>query len=158
MNQPLNASRPKQMREYDVPTSIEHLLPWDLVEARIVNAKNYWLTTVGKNCQPHSTPVWGVRTNSSLVFSCARTSRKARDLRSNKEMGVYLEDGTEAVIIEGTGEEVEDKDQFNNLKGEYIKKYAMGFPDDSPLWKIRPSIVFAWKEFPKTCTRYDFGF
>src|SRR5579884_2390097 len=54
-----SASRP-DIPGYGVPEGDEGVLPWSHVVARLAEARNYWVATVGANGRPHAVPVWGI--------------------------------------------------------------------------------------------------
>ena len=77
------------------------LLTWQEVEQRLSNAKNYWLGSVRLDHRPHVIPVWGVWVQGRFYFDGSPQTRHARNILENPAVNVHLENGDEAVILEG---------------------------------------------------------
>jgi hypothetical protein len=138
----------------------EGLLPWAWAEQRLTDARNYWVSTTSPDGQPHAMPVWAVWLDDGLYFSTGRLTRKARNLASNAECVVSPESAAEAVIVEGTAEEVADSTSLERVAGVYTAKYGMGFPPEEPVYRVRPRVVFGLIEnaddFAGAATRWRF--
>jgi hypothetical protein len=93
-----------QMAEYGVPTDIDGVLPWSWAEERLLRSKNFWLVTASVTARPHALPVWGVWLTGEerFVFSCAASSRKARNLTENPQLVITIDDTVECVSVEAT--------------------------------------------------------
>jgi hypothetical protein len=152
-----DASRP-HIPEYGIPESEEGMLPWDYVAERLEQSPNYWVCTTRSDGRPHAVPVWGVYVDSTLYVSGGAQVRWVRNLEQNRAIAVHLEDGTQAVIVEGiadrlTAESI-DPDLFKRLGDAYQAKYETGF--GLPVWAVRPRLVLAWMNFPADTTRWVF--
>jgi nitroimidazol reductase NimA-like FMN-containing flavoprotein (pyridoxamine 5'-phosphate oxidase superfamily) len=102
-------------------------------------------------------PVWGVWTDDVFYFSTGRKSRKGRNLTDNPACTITNDDGEEAVIVEGSAEEVKEAGKLERVAAAYIKKYKMdprGMGE--PIFEVRPRTVFGFieKSFPKSATRW----
>ena len=53
-------------------------------------------------------PVWGVWLDDTFYFSTGRKSRKGRNLAANAACTITNDDAEDAVIVEGSAEEVKD--------------------------------------------------
>jgi len=143
---------------YGVPETGEGMLTWDFVTERMKKARNFWIATIGPNNRPHTRPVWGVWVDETAYFGGSPDVRWARNLAASPEVTVHLESGDEAVIIEGTVEKLTEENAdpalLSRIDDAYEAKYNMRH--GTPVYRVRPRVVFAWKEFPTTPTRWRF--
>jgi nitroimidazol reductase NimA-like FMN-containing flavoprotein (pyridoxamine 5'-phosphate oxidase superfamily) len=103
--------------------------------------------------------VWGVWFDDAFYFSTGRKSRKGRNLAANPACTITNDDGEEAVIVEGTAQEVRDEAALERLTAAYQKKYKMDPRSmGEPIFVVRPHTVFGFieKSFPKSATRWRF--
>ena len=105
-------------------------------------------------------PVWGVWLDGRFWFSTGRLSRKARNLKENPACVVCPEPGDEAVILEGTAEEVTGPSLARFVET-YNAKYSWELdPDEGPIYAVHPVVVFGFIEhsdsFTATATRWRF--
>ena len=155
------ADRP-QMPEYGIlpPGEGRGLLPWNWAAERLAQSHNYWLATTRPDGRAHLMAVWGVWVDGRLCFSTARSSVKARNLGRNPRCVVSTESGAEAVIVEGTADEVNDGPFRSQIEKAYTAKYGEGFPNDSHLLVVRPTVAFAFieagEDFVGAATRWRF--
>ncbi len=149
------AGRP-YIRDYGIPSSIEGTLPWSHVVGRMSAARNYWVGTADRQGQPHVTPVWGVWVEDTLYFGGGPDTRWSRNLAANPQVAVHLESGEDVVILEGVVERITDPAHplVGPIDDAYEAKYAMRH--GTPLWVLRPRLVFAWSKFPDNATRWRF--
>jgi hypothetical protein len=151
-------SRPDVPASYGVPQSEKGMLPWSHVVERMTAASNYWVGTTRPDGRPHTVPVWGVWVDDTFFHGGGPDTRKARNLQRNPNMVVHLESGSEVVIIEGTAEiltpENADPDLLRRIDDAYEAKYGMRH--GTPVWALRPSVAFAWTQYPTTVTRWTF--
>lgn len=91
------------MADYGVPETLDGVLDWSWAEERLVANRNYWLVTVTAQGRPHAMPVWGVWLPESerFAFSCAPTAKKVRNLSTNPQVVVTIDDTVECVSLEG---------------------------------------------------------
>lgn len=158
------ASRP-YMPGYGIPETREGMLPWSYVQQRMRESQNYWVSTSNQKGRPHATPVWGVWLDDALYFDGSPNTRRGRDLAVNPHVSVHLEDGSQVVILEGVARELKNTPlEFRQkLAAAYNEKYNnQGYepaPEDwegGGLYVFRPNLVFAWTEFPRDSTRWQF--
>jgi hypothetical protein len=83
--------------------------------------------------------VWGVWWQDSFWFSTGSRTRKARNLAVNPRCAIGTEKADEAVILEGTAQEVSDRAVRNQLIEIYNRKYG---GDLGPLLESSGSFVF----------------
>jgi hypothetical protein len=146
---------------YGIPKSEKGLLPWSHVVERMTGSKYYWVCSVDPAHQPHATPVDGIWIDDALYFGGSSTTRRSRNLKANPAACIHLENGLEAVILHGeVKEETPDPALSTRLSQATHQKYGYGpQPEDyakMPVQVFRPSVVFAWKQFPKDVTRWQF--
>jgi hypothetical protein len=135
----------------------EGLLPFAWAEARLRDARNYWVATVDDG-RPHLMAVWGVWLDGELVFSTGRESRKARNLMAEPRCVIAPEGAAEAVVVEGTAREVMLTDAFVDT---YRKKYDFDITTlDAPVFAVRAdkviAVIEAEERFARTATRWTF--
>lgn len=134
----------------------EGLLPWSWAEERLTRSHAYWLSTTRPDGRPHAMPVWAVWLDGALFFSTGGKSRKTRNLAHRSECVITTELAEEAVIVEGTASLVPTA--APRVEAAYRKKYGMGYPADSHLYRVAPSQAFAFivdgTRFTATATRW----
>ena len=70
-------------------------------ETALDEAKNVWMATVRPNGRPHLVPVWFISEGDRWYICTAPGSVKARNLKSNPQIALSLEDGNQPFIVEG---------------------------------------------------------
>ncbi len=158
------------MSDYGVQASTWSPLPWSWAQERLVANRNYWVVTVSGSGRPHSLPVWGVWDpgEDRFVFSCAPSSRKARNLAANPRAVVAVDDTVEVVSAEGTAVELDDVDRREVWVERYLEKYRPISPDldgdfvrSHHMVEFTPDRVLAVierdEEFSTRPTRWSFG-
>ena len=73
-------------------------------EKRLRDEKIAWLTTVRRDGQPQSSPVWFLWRDGEVVVYSKPTTQKVRNVQSNPRVGVHLRDvdeGSDIISIEG---------------------------------------------------------
>src|SRR6185503_9486969 len=124
-------------------------------------AHNYWVATTRPDGRPHATAVWGVWWNNAFYFSCGRLTRKARNLAHDPRCVVCTEDAAEAVIVEGVAQLVSGAKVIRRLGQFYQAKYGSGYPGDSNVYAVQPTVVFGFVEdetqFSGSATRWRFA-
>lgn len=146
--------RPEMPESYGVPRDPEGALAWGEVGRLLSGARNYWLSTVRPDGRPHAVPVWGVWMDEVFHFGGGRTTRKAKNIGANPEVVAHSESGDAVVILEGVAEEVDNPALQERIDDAYEGKY--GIRHGTPVWALRPRVVYAWTEFPKDATRWTF--
>jgi nitroimidazol reductase NimA-like FMN-containing flavoprotein (pyridoxamine 5'-phosphate oxidase superfamily) len=159
-----SASQPKASRPfapgYGLSENNEGLIPWTWVNKQMNACRTFWLSTIhASDPRPHVMPIWGVWVDDAFCFSTGRKSRKGRNLAANAACTVTNDNGEEAVIVEGSAEEVKDDAALERIATAYKKKYKMDPRSmKEPIFAVRPHTVFAFieKTFPKSATRWKF--
>ncbi len=160
-------SRPAFPDGYGLPETDQGLLEWSQVEARLVASEHYWLTTVRPDGRPHVVPRWGVWLDDRFFYDGAPTTRHAVNLRDNPHCSLNLEDGKEAVVVEGTSAATRaDADGLGaRLAEAFVKYHAAGYSPGPDAWAgedggglrvLKPVTALAWFSFPTDATRFTF--
>ena len=98
--EPTKITRPKFPKGYvDKPVSY---LTWDWVATRLTESKHYWICSVRPDGRPHVVPRWCVFVDGKIYYDGSPETRHAINIGSNPNVTVHLENGQEAVILEGT--------------------------------------------------------
>jgi hypothetical protein len=109
--------------------------------------------------------VWGIWWLDSFWFSTGSRTRKARNLTANPRCVVGTEKADEAIILEGTAQEISDREIWEQLIKIYNSKYG---GDLGPLlksfgsfvYRVAPQTVFGQDEhaenFTEAVTRWRF--
>jgi hypothetical protein len=164
--QPLPTPVAERPIMYGVPVAAGAVLPWSWAEQRLRDARNYWIATTRPNGRPHCRPVWGVWLPDGFWFSTGSLAR--HNLATNPEITVHLEDGREAVILEGTASAISGKQRLGAMVTAYNPKYDWdmaandeGVFDSSgnggPAFLVRPRVIFGWDAEMQAPTRWVFG-
>ena len=142
---------------YGLAEDEKGMLPWIWVEKQMSACRTFWVATIHPANRPHVMPVWGVWVDDVFFFSTGRKSRKGQNLAANPACTITNDDGEEAVMVEGSAEEVKDAAALERIAAAYKNKYkidprGMG----EPIFAVRPKTVFGLieKTFPKTATRW----
>jgi len=159
--------RPDMPDGYGVSAS-GPMLEWATVEARLVESIHYWLSTTRPDGRPHVVPRWGVWIEERFFYDGSPATRHARNLVSNSNCAMHLEDGDAATILEGistvpppvTGE------LGTRMSSEFKRKYEkLGYAPEPDAWSdeaagglhvFAPNSAIAWSEFPADVTRFTF--
>ena len=134
------------------------LLPWSFVEERMETSRNYWIASTRPDGRPHAAPVWGIWHLGDFYFSTGDASRKSRNLARNPTVGVHLESGDEAVILEGEVIAIRADDLLKSLDKVYKAKYGVSMTGPGSVYRLNAQRAFAWREkdFPESATRWIF--
>jgi hypothetical protein len=154
---------------YGVPDSSDGLLEWSDVEARLIAAPQYWLATTRPDGRPHVVPRWGVWVDGRFWYDGAPTTVHVRNLARNLACTLHLEDGWQAVILDGTSRPADPPgaDLGARLAGAYAGKYRdRGYAPEPDAWEgpgaggltvFTPTMAVAWFDFPTDVTRFRFA-
>lgn len=69
---------------------------------RLKKEKNIWIATIRPDGRPHLTPVWFVWHTEKLYICIEPESIKGQNIREEPRVALALEDGSDALICEGT--------------------------------------------------------
>lgn len=138
-------------------------VPWNYVEQRLTEARNYWLCTVRPNGRPHAIPKWGVWVNGRVYFDGSPETRHAKNIANNPHVTLHLESGDNVVVLEGLAQPVVGlaRELAYQVAQAYTAKYAAsGYSpqpdqwDQGGLYEITPQTVLAWTNFVDDPTKF----
>jgi hypothetical protein len=155
-------SRPRIPVEYGIPKNNKGLLPWSHVTERMTQAIHYWICTVDTKGRPHATPVDGLWLNDKLYFGGSPQTLRNRNLAANRAVSIHLDSSEDVVILHGDATlDTPDHELAVQLSNASAEKYGYApRPEDyqtSSVHVFRPVTVFAWKQFPRDVTRWQFA-
>ncbi len=160
---PIKITRPQFPNGYvDQPVSY---LTWDWVAAQLAESKHYWLCSVRPDGRPHVVPRWGVFLDGKIYYDGSPETRHSRNIDSNPNVSLHLENGMEAIILEGTsGPAGKPSPEFGNrLSQEYKRKYeGLGYAPEPDSWDggglyvFAPRQCIAWSKFNENPTKFIF--
>ena len=157
--------RPVTEPGYGIPKSLKGTLDWSWVEERMNHELIYWVASVRPNGRPHVTPIWGAWVDDSFWMEGGPRTRRFQNLAANPASVVTVEQGNDAVILEGDAERIHElddalTDRLVDGYAKYIKSH--GYKADPAnwanggIWRVRPRKVIAWSNFPADATRWTF--
>lgn len=141
--------RPRGPGAYGFDSATGPQLAWAEVEARLRDARNYWLATASPDGRPHVTPVWGVWVDSALFVAGFPRARWLRNLAANPQVAAHLESGDQVVIVEALAEDIAtDADVGARIVAAWNAKYGRLAPDPATdtIIRLRPRSVRAWTD------------
>lgn len=152
---------------YGLPSSTEGLLDWADVETRLVNATNYWLASVRPDGRPHVIPRWGVWLDGRFWYDGAPSTVHVQNLNANPGCSLHLENGTQAVIVEGESRPARApvEDLGPRIAAAFAKYHDLGYSPTVDAWAgadggglrvLTPRRALAWFSFPSDATRFRF--
>jgi hypothetical protein len=156
-------TRPRFPKGYvDHPTSE---VPWDYVEKRLTESKNYWLSSTRPDGRPHVVPRWGVFIEGKFFYDGSSETRHARNIMKNPNVSLHLENGDQAVILDGFSQPAgkPDTNFAKKLSEAFKKKYTeFGYSpeptqwDEGGLYVFTPRQCLAWTVFFENPTKFLF--
>ena len=161
--------RPLMPEGYGVPEADDGLLTWDAVEERLVASHQYWMATTRSDGRPHVVPRWGVWLDGGLYYDGAPTTVHVRNLAANPACTLHLEDGWQAVVVEGTSTPADPPglELGGRIAAAMGDKYGdKGYRPEHDAWegeaagglvRFAPRKALAWFDFPADVTRFRFG-
>lgn len=156
-------TRPKFPKGYaDKPTSF---LTWNWVAKRLTESKHYWLCSVRSNGRPHVIPRWGVFVDNKFYYDGSPETRHARNLEKNPHVTLNLENGSQAIFLEGISEPAgKPSAELGKRLSEAYKKYKdVGYApepnswDEGGLYVFTPRQCIAWSNFTEDPTKFVFN-
>jgi pyridoxamine 5'-phosphate oxidase-like protein len=142
------------------------LKEWSWAEQRLEKSHNYWIATSGRDGAPHLMVVWGIWWNLAFWFTTGPRTRKAKNLAAQAECVIGTEKADEAVILQGTAEEIRDRTIWKTLAEAYDKKYGGSLLPllescGGNVYRVTPRVAFGQDEhasdFVAAATRWRFG-
>jgi nitroimidazol reductase NimA-like FMN-containing flavoprotein (pyridoxamine 5'-phosphate oxidase superfamily) len=159
-------STPKISRPQFPPGYVENptkTVPWEMVEQRLAEAKNYWLCSVYPDGRPHVIPRWAVYVDGKIYYDGSPETRHARNITQNPRVALHLESGDQALIVDGTAKEAgkPSKELAAKIAAAYCAKYTpFGYSPQPDQWNegglfvFTPKKVLTWTNFMDDPTRF----
>lgn len=146
------------MPGYGVPAEGGTLLPFSYAEQRLIEARNYWLSTVGAQGKPHLMPVWAMWLDGAVQFSTGSESRKTRNLRADPRCSIAAQcsNDAELVVVEGHAAQI-SRPALPAFASAVKAKYGFDMSGmlDQPVFAVIPQKVIALDEtFSAHATRW----
>jgi len=147
------------------PEDTSSLKPWSWAIERLEQSHNYWISTSRPDRRPHLMIVWGIWWREAFWFSTGPRTRKAKNIAAVPHVVIATEKADEAVILEGTAEEIADRAVWSQLAKVYNQKYGgdvepLLMASDGCVFRVQPRVVFAQDEhaenFADAVTRWHF--
>lgn len=164
-------AEPKPSRPY-WPDALENpkdatagLKPWSWALERLEKSHNYWIATSRPDGGPHLMLIWGVWWQDTFWFSTGPRARKAKNIAANPRCVIGTEKADEAVILEGTAEEIKDRAAWKVFSQQYDRKYGgdvlkMLESSGGNVYRVQPHTAFGQDEhaenFTESVTRWTF--
>ena len=167
MDEP-SRDRPEVPDGYGVPETDDDVLEWAVVEDRLRLSSQYWMATTRPDGRPHVVPRWGVWMDGRFWYDGAVNTVHVKNLNENSGCVLHLEDGRQAVIVEGRSEAADPPglELGGLLAAEISAKYGrLGYSPEPDAWKgsdagglrvFTPVKAMAWFQFPADVTRFRF--
>lgn len=141
---------------------VEKKLAWDTVQRRLMQSKQYWVSTTRPDGRPHVVPLDGIWVDDVWYFGGSPETVTQRNLNSNPHVVMHLPDPVEAVMVEGEARYTKPAPELvARLVEATREKYAEYGYDPSPeayaeALGLFPQRVIAWTAFPTDATRFRF--
>ena len=141
------------------------LKPWSWALERLEKSHNYWILTTRPDRRPHLMVIWGIWWQDAFWFSTGPRTRKAKNIAAQPHVVIGTEDADEAIILEGTAEEITDRSVWKQLAKIYNAKYGgdvepLLMTSDGCVFRVQPQVAFAQDEhaenFADAVTRWHF--
>jgi hypothetical protein len=130
------------------------------VRQRLEEAQRYWLATTRPDGRPHVVPIDGVWVDGLWYFGGHPATVHQRNLRSNTNIALHLEDAMSVVIVEGRAEWVTPSATVaKRLATVSNDKYGYGSTASAyrdGTWSLRPRVAIAWTSGLANATRFRF--
>ena len=160
--------RPEMPDGYGVPATTNGILEWSSAVGRLEESLHYWMATSRPDGRPHVVPRWGVWVDERFWYDGAVDTVHVQNLNLNSACVLNLEDGRQAVIVEGHSEvaPAPGLEFGKRLSTEFSRKYSeLGYTPGPASWEgvdsgglrvLTPRKAMAWFEFPTDVTRFSF--
>ena len=161
--------RPQMPPGYGVPSTDDGVLEWPAVEQRLRSSLHFWMATTRPDGAPHVVPRWGVWLDGRFWYDGSPETIHVKNLEANPQCVLHLEDGRQAVIVEGVSVAAEPPglELGARIAAEMSAKYGEhGYSPEADAWEgpeagglrvFTPVKAMAWFDFPSDVTRFRFS-
>jgi nitroimidazol reductase NimA-like FMN-containing flavoprotein (pyridoxamine 5'-phosphate oxidase superfamily) len=127
-------------------------LSWSDALQQLQEAEVLWLSTVTPEGRPHVVPLIAVWLDGALYFSTGEDERKAKNLRTNRQVTIVtgsnaLTEGLD-IVLEGEAEVVSGAAKVRRIARAYVAKYGEGWRlpgiDGVLTFEVTPSKAFGF--------------
>ena len=141
------------------------LKPWSWAVERLEKSHNYWIATSHPGGRAHLMLVWGLWWQDAFWFSTGPRTRKAKNIAADPHCVIGTEKADEAVIVEGTAQEITDRAVWKQIVEVYNAKYGgdvgpMLESSGGCVFRVQPHTAFGQDEhaenFTESATRWRF--
>src|SRR5256884_4292132 len=129
------------------PNDLSGLKPSHWALERLEKSHSYWIATTRPDGRPRLMVVWGIWWQDAFWFSTGPRTQKARNIVAGPHVVIGTEKADEAVILEGTAEEIKDRAVWKQLAQIYNAKYGGGA---GPLLIAFPGLRFFFPPPPRS--------
>lgn len=142
------------------------LKAWSWALERLEKSHNYWIATTRADGRPHLMIVWGIWWEEAFWFSTGPRARKAKNIAANPRCVIGTEKADEAVIVEGTVQEIKDRAVWKAVAELYDRKYGGNVLPilescGGNVYCVTPRVAFGQDEhasnFAEAATRWTFA-
>lgn len=147
------------------PDATTGLKSWSWALERLEKSHNYWIATTRPDGRPHLMVVWGIWREDAFWFSTGPRTRKAKNIGAEPHCVVATEKADEAVILEGTAQEITDRSVWKQIAESYNRKYGGDVlplleSSGGSIYRVEPQLAFGQDEhaanFLESATRWHF--
>jgi hypothetical protein len=164
-------TEPRASRPYwpdalqNLPDATSGLKPWSWALERLEKSHNYWISTARPDGRPHLMVVWGIWWENAFWFSTGPQTRKAKNIESKPYCVIGTEKADEAVILEGTVQEIKDRSVWKQMAEIYDRKYGGDLlplleSSGGSIFRVEPQLAFGQDEhaanYVESATRWHF--
>lgn len=152
--------RPHAPAGYGYSKKPEGMLTWDEVEVALASATVYFLSTIGPNGGPNTTPIWGAWVDHHLYFEGGDDTRWSKNLASDPRMSFGADAGGLHISGKGTVKRAKAGNLFKKVAANYSSKYSYK-PKRDDFRQLSPRVIIALamsslETFADTPTRFRF--
>lgn len=152
--------RPDAPAGYGYSKKPEGMLTWSEVESALATANVYFLSTIGSDSGPHTTPIWGAWVGHHLYFEGGDNTRWSKNLATDPRLSFGVDAEGLHISGKGTVERAKAGDSFKKVTANYASKYSYK-PKQDDFRKLSPKVVIAlnmssMEAFANSPTRFRF--
>lgn len=154
--------RPEIPGEYGLAGATEYV-SWDHVAGRLVEARAYWLGTVGPTGRPSVRPVDGVFVDGTLFIGGSPETAWVRHVRAAPDVSIHLDGLDDVVIVDGRAEvlasvESATAERLAAASNAKYPQYGMtaAFYRKNGAIAVHIRKVVAWTDISRDPTRFRF--
>jgi general stress protein 26 len=135
-------------------------IPFRKVDGRLAACRTIWLSTKLPDGLLHSVPVWYLwdTETKQVYFTTRKHAIKARNLAHDAQVVIHAGDGDDAIILDGSAEQVTDEAERGTLNLRWQDKYMRPMRQEDLLYRAQISHIRVWEYGTTDSTRTDWYF